>query len=104
MAFRPLDMSTSHATNGLFFDNAGGPTNPRRGLGLMNARIANILSHFHIEQNDTTKLGCPVCESTFVYRTPRKGLLERIVLYPLGYRAYVCDFCSSRFRSKLLRN
>jgi hypothetical protein len=43
---------------------------------------------------------CPQCFSTFVYRTKRKGVLERIVLYPLGYRAYRCEICDLRFCSK----
>jgi hypothetical protein len=41
---------------------------------------------------------CPECGSAIVYRTKRKGILERIILYPLGYRAYRCEICDLRFR------
>jgi hypothetical protein len=47
---------------------------------------------------------CPQCHSAFVYRTKRKGILERIILYPLGFRAYRCEYCDNRFcrRPKLI--
>jgi hypothetical protein len=44
---------------------------------------------------------CPQCHTTIVYRTKRKGILERILLYPVGYRAYRCEICDTRFCSKL---
>ena len=43
---------------------------------------------------------CPQCKSRVVFRTKRKGFLERIVLYPLGYRAYQCEYCLKRFCSR----
>jgi hypothetical protein len=41
---------------------------------------------------------CPGCGSAIVYRTHRRGILERIILYPLGFRAYRCEICDLRFR------
>ena len=43
-------------------------------------------------------VSCPQCGSIDVYRTKRKGILEHILLYPLGYRAYRCEMCDMRFR------
>jgi hypothetical protein len=43
---------------------------------------------------------CPQCKSRVVYRTKRKGILERIILYPLGFRAYQCKYCLTRFCSR----
>jgi hypothetical protein len=43
---------------------------------------------------------CPQCKSTVVHRTKRRGILERIILYPLGFRAYRCGYCDHRFCSK----
>jgi hypothetical protein len=48
----------------------------------------------------TSELICPQCKSRAVYRTKRRGILERILLYPLGYRAYRCEICDMRFCSK----
>jgi hypothetical protein len=47
-----------------------------------------------------TETTCPQCYSTIVYRTKRKGILERILLYPLGYRAYRCEICDMRLCSR----
>jgi hypothetical protein len=44
---------------------------------------------------------CPLCQSRVVRRTKRRGILERIVLYPLGFRAYRCEFCDHRFCLKI---
>ena len=46
-----------------------------------------------------TELACPQCKSRNIYRTKRKGPLERMVLYPLGFRAYQCGYCKKRFYS-----
>jgi sporulation related protein len=46
------------------------------------------------------EITCPKCKSRVVFRTKRKGFLERIVLYPLGYRAYQCEYCLKRFCSR----
>ena len=43
------------------------------------------------------EIACPRCKSRVVFRTKRKGFLERIILYPLGYRAYQCEYCLKRF-------
>ena len=48
-----------------------------------------------------SEISCPECNSRAVYRTKRSGLLERIILYPLGYRAYQCQYCGHRFRSRV---
>jgi len=47
-----------------------------------------------------TETTCPQCKSRVVYRTKRKGILERIILYPLGFRAYQCMYCLTRFCSR----
>lgn len=39
-----------------------------------------------------SQVSCPRCESLEVRRTKRKGILERILLYPLGFRAYRARF------------
>lgn len=43
---------------------------------------------------------CPQCKSRVVFRTKRRGFLERVVLYPLGFRAYQCEYCLKRFCSR----
>lgn len=43
---------------------------------------------------------CPKCKSRVVHRSKRRGILERIILYPLGFRAYRCEYCDHRFYSK----
>jgi len=54
-----------------------------------------------MERSDiASEVSCPSCDSTIVYRTKRKGIFERIILYPLGYRAYRCEICDLRFRSR----
>jgi uncharacterized C2H2 Zn-finger protein len=53
-----------------------------------------------MKRDTKSTLSCPQCDSTIVYRTKRKGILERIILYPLGYRAYRCEICDMRFRYK----
>src|SRR4029077_6254600 len=67
----------------------------------------NKISSYHneepnqMERSDTaSEVSCPHCGSTTVDRTRRKGILERIILYPLGYRAYRCEICDMRFRSR----
>jgi DNA-directed RNA polymerase subunit RPC12/RpoP len=47
---------------------------------------------------------CPQCKSRIVYRTKRRGVLERIILYPLGFRAYRCKDCENRFCSNAKRS
>jgi DNA-directed RNA polymerase subunit RPC12/RpoP len=47
-----------------------------------------------------TELTCPRCQSRNLYRTKRKGFWERIILYPLGFRAYRCEDCDARFCTK----
>jgi hypothetical protein len=47
-----------------------------------------------------SELSCPQCKSRTVYRTKRRGILERIILYPLGFRAYRCEYCNKRFCSR----
>jgi len=46
------------------------------------------------------KVTCPECRGTDLYRTNREGTWERLVLYPLGFRAYLCENCDARFCSK----
>jgi len=43
---------------------------------------------------------CPKCKSKVVYRTKRRGIMERIILYPLGFRAFHCKYCRNRFCSR----
>jgi hypothetical protein len=40
---------------------------------------------------------CPNCNAVKTYRTKRKGIWERFILYPLGFRAYRCENCDHRF-------
>ena len=47
-----------------------------------------------------TELTCPRCQSRILYRTKRKGFWERVILYPLGFRAYRCEDCDARFCTK----
>jgi ribosomal protein L37AE/L43A len=47
------------------------------------------------------KLTCPQCSSTKIHRSKRRSILERILLYPIGYRAYRCQNCDNRFFSRI---
>jgi hypothetical protein len=43
------------------------------------------------------KLGCPGCGDRFVWRSPPRGLADRL-LRPLGIDAFECPRCERRFR------
>jgi ribosomal protein L37AE/L43A len=44
---------------------------------------------------------CPQCGWAIVHRTKRQGIWEHFIMYPLGYRAYRCELCDFRFRSRI---
>jgi DNA-directed RNA polymerase subunit RPC12/RpoP len=57
---------------------------------------------YQMDQPDIApQVTCPQCGSQEVYRTKRIGILERVLLYPLGFRAYRCEICDARFRRKI---
>jgi hypothetical protein len=49
------------------------------------------------EMNDRLKHSCPYCTSVEVFRSHRRGFIERYVLPPFRMRAYRCIKCDTRF-------
>src|ERR1700691_6142799 len=49
------------------------------------------------EMNDCLKRSCPRCTSMEVFRSHRRGFIERYLLPPLRMRAYRCIKCDTRF-------
>ena len=52
------------------------------------------------KQKTTPYLTCPACNSKVAHGTKRKGIVESLILYPLGFRAYRCEYCYKRFCSR----
>jgi hypothetical protein len=50
-----------------------------------------------MESMTPAKRPCPHCRSMEVFRSHRRGTLERYVLRAIGMRAYRCVTCDSRF-------
>ena len=49
------------------------------------------------EMNGPLKRSCPNCSSLEVFRSHRRGFIERYVLLPLRMRPYRCIKCDTRF-------
>jgi hypothetical protein len=76
-------------------------------ISFSNVRVLNMdsgLLRLNPNQTKRPRAGsettCPQCNSRVVYRTKRRGILERIILYPLGFRSYQCYYCLHRFCSR----
>jgi hypothetical protein len=40
---------------------------------------------------------CPKCESARIYRSKRRGIVERIILTMISVRPFRCERCDARF-------
>jgi hypothetical protein len=80
--------------------------NPKERLNRIETHMLNesVLGGAPVQMDQpdiAPQVTCPQCESQEVYRTKRNGILERILLYPLGFRAYRCEICDARFRHRI---
>jgi DNA-directed RNA polymerase subunit RPC12/RpoP len=51
--------------------------------------------------NGPLKFSCPHCRSREVFRSHRRGFIERYVLLPFRMRPYRCIKCDTRFYALL---
>jgi hypothetical protein len=68
---------------------------------LLNQSVLRGAPHQMDQPDIAPQVTCPQCESREVCRTKRNGILERVLLYPLGFRAYRCEICDARFRRRI---
>ena len=64
---------------------------------MLNESVLGGANYKTDQPNISPQVTCPQCESREVFRTKRNGIVERILLYPLGFRAYRCKNCDNRF-------